>query len=245
MYLTNRQRDDGFGAQLQGLIYTIMFAECNNYPFAYSNIKKIDHNYENITNFVEDLENYINIKNNYINASSIDSSSVIEIPDGKEYVYMAINTDKVLESPQFKNLKTIIYKNKKSPFTKDTFNIAIHIRKFNKCDNRTSSMAPYTNQYYVKLINNLREFFIYINKPILFHIYSQGALEEFHELEMESVLFHLNESIQDTFNGFLFADLLVTGPSSFSYVAGLLTDSDVIYVPFDQHGPCKKWRIYR
>jgi hypothetical protein len=156
---------------------------------------------------------------------------------------MAINTDKVLESPQFKNLKTIIYKNKKSPFNKDIFNIAIHIRKFNKCDNRTSSMAPYTNQYYVELINTVKEFFI--DKNILFHIYSQGTLEEFNELKMESVLFHLNESIQDTFNGFLFADLLVTGPSSFSYVAGLLTDSDVIYVPFDQHGPCKKWRIYR
>jgi len=155
------------------------------------------------------------------------------------------NIDTIIESSQFKNLKTIIYKNKKSPFNKDIFNIAIHIRKFNKCDNRTSSIAPYTNQYYVELINIVREFFLYINKPILFHIYSQGALEEFHELEIESVIFHLNESIQDTFNGFLFADLLVTGPSSFSYVAGLLTDSDVIYVPFDQHVPCKKWRIYR
>ena len=243
MYLTNRQRDDGFGSQLQGLIYSIMFAECNNYSFAYSNIHKIDHNYDNNPNFVEDLENYINIKNNYINTSNIDSSSVIEIPDGKEYVYMAINTDKVLESPQFKNLKTIIYKNKKSPFNKDIFNIAIHIRKFNKCDNRTSSIAPYTNQYYVELINTVKEFFI--DKNILFHIYSQGTLEEFNELKMESVLFHLNESIQDTFNGFLFADLLITGPSSFSYIAALLTDSEVIYVPFDQHGPCKKWRIYR
>ena len=242
MYLTNRQRDDGFGSQLQGLIYSIMFAECNNYSFAYSNIHKIDHNYDNNPNFVEDLENYINIKNNYINASSIDSSSVIEIPDGQEYVYMAINIDTVLESSQFKNLKAIIYANKNNSFNKDNFNIAIHIRRVNKCDNRNSG-APYTNQYYIELINNLREF--YKNKNILFHIYSQGTLEEFHELKMESVIFHLNESIQDTFNGFLFADLLVTGPSSLSYVAGLLTDSEVVYVPFEQHRPCRKWRIYR
>ena len=53
---------------------------------------------------------------------------------------------------------------------------------------------------------------------------------------------HLNESVEDAFNGLVFADALVTSASSFSYVAAMLTDGVVYYKHF-WHKPSMKWIV--
>ena len=251
MYLTNTLREDGFGAQFQSVLFNLLYSEVTGNTFVYTDIidiASITDNAESNENTLEDVVNYMCIKQNYINYDLIKNKVIVEKLDINPTLRLVEkDIDNIFRSESFLKYKAHFYKNKVNRFDSKYTNVAIHIRRLSKYDKENNLYETVrhgtSNLYYLDKMNSIR--CIYEGNPLRFHIYSQGALEEFHELKMESVLFHLNESIQDTFNGFLFADLLITGPSSFSYVAALLTDSEVIYVPFDQHGPCKKWRIYR
>jgi hypothetical protein len=61
-------------------------------------------------------------------------------------------------------------------------------------------------------------------------------------LEKEDVIFHLDEHIITTFIGLVAADELILSPSSFSYVAGLLSDGIVYYKKF-WHGKKNAWNL--
>ena len=60
MYYTNEPRTDGFGAQFQTLICSIVYCELMNYDFVYTNIKHIEHNYTNEPKFIKQLEDFMN-----------------------------------------------------------------------------------------------------------------------------------------------------------------------------------------
>jgi hypothetical protein len=82
----------------------------------------------------------------------------------------------------------------------------------------------------------------YKDKSLQFHIYSQGKKENFTNLENTDVEFHLNEELTNTFIGLVAADILILSPSSFSYVAGLLSDGIVYYKEF-WHNKKRDWII--
>jgi hypothetical protein len=81
-------------------------------------------------------------------------------------------------------------------------------------------------------MNIIREKYKGNDKNLLFHIYSQGNITNFLDLNNTDVLFHLNENIEDTFIGLVAANILVISPSSLSYVAGLISDGIIYYKPF-------------
>jgi FkbM family methyltransferase len=66
----------------------------------------------------------------------------------------------------------------------------------------------------------------------MIHIFSQGDIKDFKMYENSRTMFHLNESIEETFMFMVDADVLLTAPSSFSYTAGILSDGVVYYIPF-------------
>ena len=78
----------------------------------------------------------------------------------------------------------------------------------------------------------------------MFHIYSQGNILNFKEFANHDVYFHLNENLFDTFIGMVSADILVTSASSLSYIAALISDNEIYYLPF-WHNPRKNWAVQK
>jgi hypothetical protein len=121
------------------------------------------------------------------------------------------------------------------------FNIAMHVRRPNPDDNRREGTDT-PDSFYVNTINVLRNS-IYKDRPVNIHIYSQGNEESFAIYQsLGNVILHLNESVEDTFTGMVYADALVTSRSSLSYVAALLSEGDVYYMRF-WHPPLKHWKV--
>ena len=87
-------------------------------------------------------------------------------------------------------------------------------------------------------MNNIRE--KHKDKEIMFHVYSQGDLKNFIDLENQDVKFYINYDIIETFKGLVAANVLVISPSSFSYTAALLSDGEIYYKPF-WHNPKNNW----
>ena len=234
MYYTNHIRDDGFGAILQNLIYDILFVENSGGKFVYTSIPAIDHNYRGDPEFTAELEKYMGIKEAYPH----DGVTKVEvIPFLHSYPTVEKNIETMFNSAAFHRVRAAFYKDKVSRFDSTYMNIAVHIRRFNSRDCRIAG-SDTPNSYYLDVMNKIRS--KYIGRPLKFHIYSQGIPTSFSEYIADDVVLHLNESIQDTFTGFVFADILVTSRSSFSYVAGLLSCGTVYYQNF-WHPPLNHW----
>lgn len=237
MYYTNHIRDDGFGAIFQNLIYDIVFVESRGDKFVYSEIPAIDHNYSGEPGFTVALEKYMGIKEAYP-SDGVGRAEVI--PFLHSYGTVQQNMDTMFKSAAFHKVRAAFYKDKTSQFDSTYMNVAVHVRRFNTRDCRTGGTDT-PDSYYLDVMNKIRSKYLGTQpKPLKFHIYSQGIPTSFREYVADDVVLHLNESIQDTFTGFVFADILVTSQSSFSYVAALLSYGTVYYQKF-WHPPLNHW----
>jgi hypothetical protein len=239
MSYTHQIRTDGFGAQYQTIITTYIFCMKHNMKYKYSPFITVAHNYDNDPYYTNKLEELMNLQSNIENNDS--TSTVIHfydmINDFEENIDECCNS----ESMQF--IKECFWKNKERDFFKNNkMNISIHIRRENSQDKgEAGDRANTPNSYYLNRMNEIRQ--KYVDKELLFHIYSQGNIEDFKDLEKEDVQFHLNEDMTSTFVGLVAADILITSPSSFSYVAALLSDG-IIYAKRFWHNPKKEWIVY-
>lgn len=234
MYFTNHIRNDGFGAILQNLIFDILFVENSGGKFVYTEIPAIDHNYDGVPDFTVALEKYMGIKDAY---SSEGVTQAEVIPFLHSYRTVQQDIDVMFNSAAFHKVRAAFYKDKVSRYDSTYMNIAVHVRRHNSRDCRTGGTDT-PNSYYLDVMNKIRS--TYSGKPLKFHIYSQGIPENFKEYVADDVVLHLNESIQDTFTNFVFADILVTSQSSFSYSAALLANGIVYYQKF-WHPPLNHW----
>jgi hypothetical protein len=236
------ERGDGFGAQYQNIVFSILYAEFNNFEYIHKDISNAEHNYNNDNNFIYKLNNLININSYYRDPSAIkDYRNVVDISREELYRQVEDNIDIYTENNQSINkIKECFWKNKdRDVFKNDKFNIAIHIRRPNVQDNRIEG-ANTSDSYYLNVINHFRE--KYKDKDVLFHIYSQGDINSFDIYKNDDVVFHIDEDLCDTFIGLVGANVLVTSQSSFSYVAALISDAEVCYLPF-WHKPKNNWFI--
>lgn len=144
------------------------------------------------------------------------------------------------------------YKPEKLLFDKHFLNIALHIRRGDVWNAvQTGSMRKcYTNKfvsedYYVELIQRLHKFFGSSSKPLRFHIFSDGKIDNFSHftfideskalLKLESniiidnIRFHLSQNTFETLYHMIKAPIFVPGKSTFSVIALLLSQSYIIY----------------
>lgn len=236
--VTNPYRSDGFGSQFLMLIFSTVYAEMNCLNFVYTPFVTMEHNYTNDPLFLEKKELFINFKNNFeINnglAESLDLWDVI--------VYFMEHLNECFESQSLKKIKALfrINKRKSDYFDESHFHVAIHIRRLNQHDS-TLVGTEISDSDYQRYIQKLK--IQYASQNPIIHIYSQGDLNTFKEMyEEENVVFHINESVEDTFGSFVFADVLLTTSSTLSYTAGLLSDGVVHYIPF-WFPPATNWQI--
>ena len=137
-------------------------------------------------------------------------------------------------------LKDMFWKNKERDFFKNgKFNVALHVRRPNKNDNRLAGTETLDHYYTEKIDHILRT---NTDEDIVFHLYSQGNEEMFDMYKKYNPVFHLNENLLPTFTGMVAADVLVISASSMSFAAGLLSDGTVYYHPF-WHKPVDTWVI--
>ena len=216
----------------------MIYCTHHNLNFVYRPIKNMEHNYDNDIKYIDNIEKLMNIKNNIENdtnnkAEEIDYGTVV-------MKWFEENIDVACSSEDLSLIKSYFWQNKeRNIFKNDKINVAVHVRRPNQCDNRIQG-ANTPDSYYLNIIKIIRE--KYKDKNLLFHIYSQGKLEDFKVYENIDVTLHINEDICKTFIGMVAADILVTSISSFSYIAALLSDGEVYYNNF-WHKPRKNWIV--
>lgn len=235
MYIVNAERNDGFGAQYQTIIFSILYCELENLKFAYRPFTKMEHNYDSDPFFLSKKEELINIKNNFINYNEISESEIIKRDLSSIYQKVENNLDRCLSMNSFLKIKNLFYENKKIDSSIDGKIVSIHIRRPNKYD--IGSYGYTDDEYFLNSINEIKNKFSDIKK---IKIYSQGNLEDFKNFVGNDIEFHLNEPIEKTFIDLVTSDILVMSKGSFSYCAGLLCDGIVYYLPF-WHKPKKTW----
>ena len=235
-YITQELRTDGFGAQYQTIINTILYCKKNNKLFVYTPIKSMEHNIDNDVLFLQKIEKLMNI-NIYKSICEINSNIVTySVKDSIFFFDKNINN---LDT-EINEIKKDFWQNKdKNCFKNKLFNIAVHIRRPNPDDNRIMG-ADTPDKYYLDKINNLRQ--KYKDKKILFHIYSQGELCNFSKYIANDTILKINMNIFDTFIEMVGADALIMSKSSLSYSAAVLSDGDIYYQQF-WHPPMKHWYI--
>jgi FkbM family methyltransferase len=239
MLLTNDLREDGFGAQYQSILWTILFAEVNGHTFLYSDIPRMDNPSDNAVTFLEKAVAFMNIKGHYPKVDSLGKTPIFAPKWPYFYGEIENNMEEYHSSSSFQKLKDLYYENKISPFDAQYMNVAVHIRRPMKFDIGTLGNST-PNSYYFRIMKHLQEFFSKSEKPLLFHIYSQGDESLFQDFKEFPVQFHLEDDTFDSFNGLVFADILVTSASSYSYTAALLSKGMIVYKQF-WHPPRKHW----
>lgn len=239
-FYTTEKSCDGFGGQYQRIIQAYIYCKVHNLNFLYDKFDKVEHNYENDLEYNNKLENLINLKNNIPNLET--NISYERLVNRGVSQYFEANIDMCCENEHLEFIKNCFWENKnKNFFDNDKFNVAIQIRRENLHDKgQAGERATTPNQYYLNIMDSIRD--KYKDKNILFHIYSQGKIQDFINLSGPDVYYHLNENIFDTFIGMVASNVLVISPSSFSYIAALISDGEIYYKRF-WHGPRKNWIV--
>lgn len=112
-------------------------------------------------------------------------------------------------------------------YDQNHFNIAIHVRRGDIVvgqvnQNPNLLLRWQGNNYFVQVLRNVL-LVLETKKVIKIYLFSQGKPEDFPEFEQFTNLdFCLDMNAQDSFLHMVFADLLITSKSSFSYKPALL-----------------------
>lgn len=112
-------------------------------------------------------------------------------------------------------------------YDRDTFNVAIHVRRGDIVKQREKNdpdlMRFQSNEYFVNALKSAIEYFKGKDN-IQIYIFSQGEKKDYPEFkQFNNLHFCLDMGAQDSFLHMVFADALITSKSSFSYKAALLS----------------------
>jgi hypothetical protein len=92
------------------------------------------------------------------------------------------------------------------------------------------------SDYFVKVLENVLNC-IETSKPIAIYLFSQGTVSDFPQFSIfQNLHFCLDMNAQDSFLHMVFADLLITSKSSFSYKPALLNKNIKVSPKVFWHG---------
>lgn len=166
------------------------------------------------------------------NAEMLLNKRIIQSYAGKRVVFVAEQDQfyhdqfGVIEYIRKKFYSAPSRKNDRLTYSPDNFNIAIHVRRgdiLTDPNNPNLTMRYLSNDYFEKVLKQVVDN-INVNKPIHIYFFSQGKPEDYPEFAGYSNLhWCLDMGAQDSFLHFVYADLLITSKSSFSYKPALLS----------------------
>lgn len=124
-------------------------------------------------------------------------------------------------------------------YSKNNYNIAIHVRRgdiMSDLNNPGLSMRYLSNDYFEKVLSQVVNS-IKVNKPIHIYFFSQGIPSDYPEFsKFENLHWCLDMNAQDSFLHLVYADILITSKSSFSYKPALLSNGIKICPKLFWHG---------
>jgi hypothetical protein len=257
--------DEGVGAQYQRILCILLLCHLYNIKYIHQKIT-IGHNYDNDINWNEKWDNLFNL---YKLSSEITDNkekllierfcpSIEELThninnlkkdNNKNYIIKITNSTIIGDhfinyfNDILPNIRNLYEYNGNYIYNKNYTNIAIHIRVHNKCDTEhPDSTKEYGNRYTLNC-NDYNNLIIKLKKKYknpLIHIFTQESYE-FDNLE--DVIFYKDIDAFFTLHHLIKADVLVIAKSSFSYLAALYNENEVIYVNF-WHKPLPYWNNY-
>jgi len=229
---------DGFGENVKIVLYTMMYAEFHGMQFVYTPFKHLEHNDENDPDFLAKKEKVLG----FIHYFPLSNGTELILNHLKAISFFTKNTKWCENCASLRHARDIVHESIQKNISQ-TRRCAIHIRRMNHDDKKRvtseTDVLPGMDVplfVYQEVMNKLLQ----IDPTITFHIYSQGDISSFTELG-DCVIFHLNESIEDTFIGMVTADILVMAPSAFSYVSGMFSRSPTILYIRHYSSPLPSW----
>ena len=112
-------------------------------------------------------------------------------------------------------------------YSKETFNIAVHLRRGDivagaQAGDRSVLFRWQNNDYFVNVLTEVIKT-LHSDCPVVIHLFSQGKQDDFQAFnQFENIQYHLDMTPYDSFLHMVYADLLITSKSSFSYKPALL-----------------------
>ena len=238
-YITITDRDDGFGAQLQHILFGLLYAEAHGFTYIHKPISAMEHNYSGDLGFIDKIEDFLGLRDHYLSIGQVDRYDVVSF--WPLYNFVCLNFSRLFsESQALFSYKQIFWKNKLRVYHSGSTKkyIAVHIRRPNQCDTRIDG-ADTPDSYYLGKIDAIRKLY---GGATEFHIYSQGPAELFQEFCHKDIVLHLDTDLCSTFLGLVSADILVTSRSALSYSAAMLTDGIVYFIGLGPLNPgCDRW----
>lgn len=142
----------------------------------------------------------------------------------------------VMDEIQEKFLNAPSRANDKIIYDRSNFNIAIHVRRGDIMadpNNPNLVMRYLSNDYFEKVLSQVYQHFSESQKkPIHIYFFSQGSPEDYPEFTKYSNLhWCLDMGAQDSFLHMVYADVLITSKSSFSYKPALLNRNGIKVCP--------------
>ncbi|MFB6341484.1 hypothetical protein ACE1ET_07165 [Saccharicrinis sp. FJH62] len=135
----------------------------------------------------------------------------------------------IINDIQYKFYHATSRKDDRLIFKKDNFNIAIHVRRGDIVKGMNKGIENHkmrwqTTDYFYKILDMTLSS-LKSKRPIHVYLFSQGDENEFKEFQsIKNIHFCLEMSATDSFLHMVYADLLITSKSSFSYKPALLSN---------------------
>lgn len=160
------------------------------------------------------------------------NKAIIQSYAGKKLVLIAEQDQNTEDFGEIELLKQKYYQakarnNERLLYRKDQFNIACHVRRGDIVGKKDDGMQMrWQNQdYFVNVLksvlNNLDN-----RKSTSIYLFSQGEQQDFSEFEQfPNLHFCLDMNVRDSFSHLIYADLLITSKSSFSYKPALISNA--------------------
>jgi hypothetical protein len=237
-YITITDRDDGFGAQLQHILFGLLYAEAHGLTYIHKPISAMAHNYSGDPDFIDKIEDFLGLRDNYLSVGQVEHYDII--PFWTLYNFVCADFNRLfLSNIAIDAYKKVFWKNKSRDVYKgDKKIVAVHIRRPNCQDDRIEG-ANTPDLYYLERIEAIRQEY---SGNVEFHIYSQGSMEMFQSFCHKDIIFHLDMDLFSTFLGLVSADILVISKSALSYSAAMLTDGVVYFIGLGELNPrCDRW----
>ena len=174
--------------------------------------------------FKEDVEKEINLIKKII--SSYGDRKVVFVCEQDQFYKDQHGISDVLKT-KFYNAPA--REDDKLIYSKENFNIAIHVRRGDivagqKNGNLNHQMRWQDNTYFIMVLKSVLES-ISPAKPVRVFLFSQGIDADFKEFEQfQNIHFCIDMSAQDSFLHMVYADLLISSKSSFSYKPALISN---------------------
>ena len=157
--------------------------------------------------------------------ASYSGLKIVFVCEGDQYYKAQYG---VMEDIQRKFYAAPSRKQDKIIYSKECYNIAIHVRRGDivvgqETQNPNLMMRWQNNDYFVNVLSNVLKL-ITTEKPIALYLFSQGVEADFADFhQFENLHFCLDMGPRDSFLHMVYADLLITSKSSFSYKPALLS----------------------